>query len=100
MKTKNKEKIKFVTLDELKKELNLKPKDKRYINEGVRLYKMMHELREEKEKKFLNNEKLAQLSNIPRPEVSKILNGKVNVSLLRLSALARALGKELVITLK
>ncbi len=91
---------KAIPWSEVRKKLNLTPDSEARIAEHIRMYDLMNEIRDAKKEKEYTNEQISQLSGIPRPEVSKILNGKTNVSILRLSALARALGKELIISLK
>lgn len=90
---------KLIPLSKVIEELNFSPQEDAEIAENIRMYDLMNEIREIKKEKSLNNQKLSELSGIPRPEVSKILNGRVNVSVKRLMALARAMGKKLEIKL-
>ena len=83
-----------ITLEEFEKK-HFTPDQIEQIEEGANLYIMMSKFRDEKEKQSLTNEEIAKKSKIPRPEVSKILNGKTNVSVERLFALAKGLGKRL-----
>jgi predicted XRE-type DNA-binding protein len=96
----NKEMIKkSTTLTEMYELMNFSDEDKKEIEAKVRLYTLVSSFRDEVKKKELTNQELAEKSGIPRPEVSKILNGKTNVSLKRLQLLAHALGKRIEIKL-
>lgn len=95
----NKKTKEWISLEEVMKDMNLTQEEKASIENEANLYLMLSKIRKEKEYQQISNKKIAELSKIPRPEVSKILNGKTNVSILRLQALARALGKKLEIRL-
>ena len=87
------------SLDQLDKKLNFSKQEVKEIQDNINLYDLVHELRKTQAESGLTQSELADLAGIPRPEVSKVLNGKVNVSIKRLANLASALGKRLEIRL-
>ncbi len=97
MKTRNSIKN-LKTIKEVAEELDYTDEDKRQIVAYKFLYDLIYTLEDVRRKKGITQEKLSQKSGVPRPEVSKILNGEVKrVSVERLFKIASALDMELVL---
>lgn len=91
---------KSITLNQIYKDLNYTESDKYRIEELVDLYDLVHELRTTKKNLGLTQDELSKRSKVPRPEISKILNGKRNITITTLKRLAEAMGKQLIIKLQ
>lgn len=71
---------------------NLTPDEQEYINTEKKYYDLVVALRTKRRKKGYTQEKLAQLSHLPRTTITKVESGSRNTTLETLMTMARALG--------
>lgn len=89
----NKIKIKesAVTLGNLNK--GITDEERRFIESEKKYYRVIVALRKNREKLGLTQEKLAQMSQVPRTTITKVESGSRNATLHTIMALAQAMGK-------
>ncbi len=91
----NEAKLKKLTipLSELQKDLT--EEDRRFIEAEKKYYTIVVALRKKRESLGFTQEKLAQLSHLPRTTITKVESGSRNATLQTLSAMAEAMGKNI-----
>jgi len=91
----NKAKLKkyTISLSELSK--NNTTEERKFVDAEKQYYQVILTLRKKREALGLTQEKLAQLSHLPRTTVTKVESGSRNATLQTLSAMAEAMEKNI-----
>jgi transcriptional regulator with XRE-family HTH domain len=66
--------------------------EREFIDQEKKYYEIVIALRNKREKLGLTQEKLAELSNIPRTTITKVESGSRNATIQTLMSLAQAMG--------
>ena len=66
--------------------------ERKFINQEKKYYEVAVALRKKRERLGLTQEKLAQLSNLPRTTITRVESGTRNATLQTLMSLAQAMG--------
>lgn len=88
---KNKFKKLAITLDEFNKDLT--PRDWKFIEAEKKYYYLLSALRKARNSLGLTQEKLSELSNIPRTTITRIESGSRNATIQTLMTMAESMGK-------
>lgn len=74
--------------------------ERKFIDQEKKYYEVVVALRKRREKLGLTQEKLAELSNIPRTTITKVESGTRNATLQTLMSLAQAMGSTFEVKLR
>lgn len=66
--------------------------ERKFIDQEKKYYEVVISLRKKREKLGLTQEKLAELSNVPRTTITRVESGTRNATLQTLMSLAHAMG--------
>jgi DNA-binding XRE family transcriptional regulator len=71
---------------------NITKKEREFINQEKKYYQIVVSLKKKRKELGLTQEKLSNLSNIPRTTITRIESGSRNATLQTLMSLAQAMG--------
>lgn len=74
--------------------------ERKFIDQEKKYYEVVIALRKRREKLGLTQEKLAELSNVPRTTITKVESGTRNATLQTLMSLAQAMGSTFEVKLR
>lgn len=88
----NKQKLQQNTISLKTLSESISPAERSIIESEKKYYELVVSLKEKRESLGLTQEKLAQLSNVPRTTITKVESGSRNATLETLMRIAEALG--------
>lgn len=74
---------------------HISAEERRFIDAEKKYYQVIVTLKKKREKLGLTQEKLAQISKVPRTTITRVESGSRNATLQTLIAIAQAMGKNL-----